>query len=79
MLRAQLREARIEALGMQATGDIGDFFAHGVAPSVIVVDGCELNDPAKGRIIEDLARIVAVIVVDSRTTPSPVLAGTDVL
>ena len=46
MVRAELREANIEALAMQATSDMADGLAHGVVSSLIVVDGAELKNAA---------------------------------
>jgi hypothetical protein len=79
MVRAQLREATVKAIGLEAIRDIGDFLARGITPSVIVIDGSELNDPARRQVVAELARVVPVAVVDSRTTPAPVVPGTDVL
>jgi len=79
MVRAELREANIEALGMQATSDMADALAHGVVPSLIVVDGAELKNAAAREVLENLARNVAVLVIDSRTTPAPALPGAEVL
>ncbi len=79
MVRAELREANIEAIGMQSISDMADALANGVAPSLIVVDGAELETLAARKMLEDLARTVGVLVVDSRTTPAPALPGADVL
>ena len=79
MVRAELREANIEALGMRATSDMADALAHGVVPSLIVVDGAELKNAAAREVLENLARNVTVLVVDSRTTPAPALPGAEVL
>jgi DNA-binding response OmpR family regulator len=77
MVRAELREAHIEALGMETTRDVAESLARGIAPSLIVLDGAELENPAAREALEDLAQ--NVLVVDSRTTPAPALPGAEVL
>jgi DNA-binding response OmpR family regulator len=77
MVRAELREAHIEALGMETTRDVAEALARGIAPSLIVLDGVELENPAAREALENLAR--NVLVVDSRTTPAPALPGAEVL
>src|SRR3981189_2033539 len=47
MVRAELREAGVEALGMQAASDLVDALGRGVAPSMVVIDGIELEKPAE--------------------------------
>jgi DNA-binding response OmpR family regulator len=77
MVRAELREARIDALGMETTRDVAEALARGIAPSLIVLDGAELENPAAREALENLAQ--NVLVVDSRTTPAPALPGAEVL
>ena len=79
MVRAELREANIGALGMQTTSDMADALAHGVVASLIVVDSVELENAAAREVLENLARNIAVLVVDSRTTPTPAMPGAEVL
>ena len=40
-VRAELREAGIEALGLETVDEMGRMIARGVAPSLIVVDGVQ--------------------------------------
>jgi len=61
-VRAELREAGVEALGMETADDAAREIAAGRMPSAIVLDGAV---SATG--IERLARGVPVIVVASRT------------
>jgi hypothetical protein len=79
MVRAELREAGIEALGMEATGDLVEALHRGIAPSVVVIDGIELEKPATREILENMPRNIPILVVDSRVTPAPVLSSAEVL
>jgi hypothetical protein len=79
MVRAELREAGIMALGMEATSDLEKDLRPGVAPSVIVLDGIELVDAAVRKMLEALAQDVAVLVLDSAITPALTFPCTEVL
>ena len=79
MVRAELREAGIMALGMQETGDLEEVLIRGIVPSSIVLDGVELEDPKAQNTLGTLAQNVAVLVVDSAIRPARPLAGTEVL
>jgi hypothetical protein len=79
MFRAELREANIEALGMQGMRDMADALTQGVEPSSILVDGMELKDATARRVLKDLARTVPILIVDSRTEPAPDLPGAEIL
>jgi hypothetical protein len=79
MVRAELREAGIMALGMEVASDLEESLRPGIAPSVIVLDGIQLVDEAVRKMLEVLARDVPVLVVDSAITPAPPLPHTEVL
>jgi hypothetical protein len=79
MVRAELREAGIMALGMEATGDLEEVLIRGVVPSSIVLDGVELEDPKAQNMLETLSQNVAVLVVDSAITPARHVPGREVL
>jgi hypothetical protein len=72
-----LRERGVEALGLETADDIGKALAQGIQPSVVVIDGVELEHEQPREQIANLARQVAVLVVDSRVTPTPLLPGTE--
>jgi AmiR/NasT family two-component response regulator len=74
-VRAELREAGVEALGMETPGEVGEMLARGVAPDAVVVDGEALEEAAARDALENLARRVALLVVDSRVMPAPPLPG----
>lgn len=62
MLRAQLRELGIDALGMETADDMARAMAEGEMPSAVVLEsGPGMESPA----IAELARHVPVIVVAS--------------
>ena len=79
MVRAQLREANIEAMGMENTRDMAEALAGGLAPSLIVLDGVELKNAAARKALERVARIAGVLVVNSAVTPAPPVPGTEVM
>jgi DNA-binding response OmpR family regulator len=78
-VRAELREAGVQALGLETADDVGKELARGVLPSVVVIDASELATPSAREELANLAQRVAVLVVDSRTTPSGGLAGAEFL
>jgi hypothetical protein len=79
MVRAELREAGIEALGMEDIRDMVEAVYRGVRPSVIVIDGVELEKPVMRETVDDMSRSIPILVVDSRVTPAPVLPFAEVL
>jgi len=76
-VRAELREAGVDALGLETADDVGKALARGMAPSVVVIDGAELENSSAREALANLARHVTVIVVDSRVTPAPALIGAE--
>jgi DNA-binding NtrC family response regulator len=76
---AELREANVEARGMQSAQDLAKMLGRGMAPSAVVLDAAELEDSAARDALQNLARHVAVLVVDSRMMPGRVLPGAEVL
>jgi len=79
MVRAELREAGVEALGMQAASDLVDALGRGVAPSMVVIDGIELEKPATREALENMPRNIPILIVDSRIMTAPVLSSAEVL
>lgn len=74
-VRAELREAGIEALGMESVANMAAMIAGGVAPSLVVLDGSEVHDPEAHRALEHLTARIPLLVVDSRLNPAPPLPG----
>lgn len=78
-VRAELREAGIDALGLETVDEMGRMIARGVAPSLIVVDGAELCETKTRAAIENVSSRVPVLVIDSRLNPAPELAGAETM
>jgi DNA-binding response OmpR family regulator len=78
-VRAELREAGIAAMGMQAVDDMARTIAGGIAPDLVVLDGRYLHDPPTRQALQNLASRVPVLVIDSRLNPAPPLPGAQVL
>jgi hypothetical protein len=76
-LRAELRERGVEALGLETVDDVGKALARGIVPAAVVIDGAELDQEPAREAIANLARQVAVLVVDSRLSPAPEIPGTE--
>lgn len=76
-VRAELREAGVDALGLETADDVGKALARGVLPALVVVDAAEVETPLAREALGNLARTVAVLVVDSRTAPAPDLPGAE--
>jgi DNA-binding response OmpR family regulator len=74
-VRAELREAGMEALGMQTVEDMARMIASGVAPSLVVLDGAQLHKPETRASLRNLASRVPILVIDSRVNPAPALPG----
>jgi len=72
MVRAELREAGVEALGMESLADAERAIAEGTMPTVIVLEA-RLLDAAE-RAWETLAKRIPVVLVASRTE-SPQASG----
>jgi DNA-binding response OmpR family regulator len=78
-VRAELREAGIAAIGMQAVDDMARTIAGGIVPDLVVLDGKYLHDPPTRQALQNLASRVPVLVVDSRLNPAPPLPGAQLL
>lgn len=74
-VRAELREAGIDALGMESVANMAAMIAGEVAPFLVVLDGSELHDPEAHRALEQLTARISFLVVDSRLHPAPPLPG----
>ena len=72
-VRAELREAGIEAFGLETVGDLARMIAAGAAPSLIVLDGAQLHETEMRPALQNLASRVPLLVVDSRLNPAPPL------
>jgi hypothetical protein len=77
LLRAQLREAGIEALGLESCDDLAEAIGGGAAPSVIVIDGAELSDAAAREALANVARRIPILVIDSPTAPAAQVPGAE--
>lgn len=78
-LRAELREAGIEALGMETVEDMAQAIAGGIAPAVIVLDGSYLHSPQARQALQNVVSRLPLLVVDSRLNPAPPLAGAQII
>jgi DNA-binding response OmpR family regulator len=74
-VRAELREAGVEALGMETVEDMARMIAAGVAPMLVVLDGAELQKMETRTALRNLASRVPLLVIDSRLNPAPPLPG----
>lgn len=73
-VRAELREAGMEALGMETVEDMARTIAGGMAPSLVVIDGAQLHNPETRQALQNLSsRRVPLLVIDSRLDPAPPL------
>ena len=73
LVRAQLREHGIEALGMESADDAGRAIAAGAMPSAVVLDLTALRGNVAA--LEPLAKRVPVLVVTSPGASAPVWAA----
>ncbi len=65
-VRAELRHAGVEALGMESADDAARMIARGTPPSAVVVDSTAVNaTPESREALSNLARRVPMIVVAS--------------
>jgi hypothetical protein len=74
-VRAQLREAGVEALGLETVEDMARVIAGGITPSLVVIDGAQLHNSEMRRALENLSSRVPLLVIDSRLDPAPRLPG----
>jgi DNA-binding response OmpR family regulator len=74
-VRAELREAGIEALGIETVEDMAEIIAGGIAPNLVVLDGAQLSPPQARQALQNLSARLPVLVIDSRLTPAPPLPG----
>jgi len=79
MVRAELREAGVEALGMEGIRDMVEALHRGIVPAMIVIDGIELEKPVTRETMEDMSRNIPTLIVESRLTPAPVPSSAEVL
>lgn len=76
LVRAELRHAGIEALGMESVDDAGRAIAEGHAPSAIVLDAAQEPDASMERqALRNLAGRVPVVLVASRVERAVPLEG----
>ncbi len=69
-VRAELLHAGLHAVGMDSAGDLAGALAAGRAPSAVVLDAALADEsPTLRAALENLARRVPVVVVDSRIQP----------
>ena len=74
-VRAELREAGIEALGMETVEELARTIAAGLPPSLVVLDGAQLHETETRTALQNLASRVPLLVIDSRVNPAPPLPG----
>lgn len=65
-VRAELREAGIEAIGLESVDDLARMIAQGTAPSAVVLDATQEDLPSHRDSIARLMKRVPVVVVASR-------------
>jgi DNA-binding response OmpR family regulator len=78
-VRAELRQAGIDALGLETIDDMGQMIARGVAPSLIVVDGAQLYETKTRAALENVSSRLPVLVIDSRLNPAPELPAAETM
>lgn len=74
-VRAELREAGIEALGMESVEDLAQAIAGGIAPSLVVLDGALLHKTETRQALQNLSTRVPLLAIESRLNPAPPLPG----
>ena len=72
-VRAELREAGMEALGMKTVEDMARAIAGGTAPSLVVIDGAQLRNSETRQALQTLSSRLPLLVIDSRLDPAPPL------
>ena len=70
-VRAELREAGIEALGMETVEDMARMIARGIVPSLVAIDGALLHETETRQAVQNLSSRLPVVVIDSRLDPAP--------
>ena len=78
-VRAELREAGIEAFGMETVEEMARTIAAGSAPSLVVLDGAQLHDARRRQGLQNLSARVPLLVIDSRLNPAPPLPGAETI
>ena len=78
-MRAELREAGIDAMGMETVEDMARTIAGGVAPDRGGFGWPYLHNPQTRQALQNLASRVPVLVIDSRLNPAPPLPGAELL
>ena len=78
-VRAELREAGVDALGLETTEDLARTIAGGIAPALVVLDGAQLHNAEMRQALQNLTSRVPLLVVDSRLNPGPPLPGAQVI
>ena len=74
-VRAELREAGIEALGLESVEEMARMIAGGIGPSLVVLDGALLHKTETRQALQNLSARLPILVVDSRLNPAPPLPG----
>lgn len=72
-VRAELREAGVEAMGLESVEDMARVIAGGIAPSLVVLDGAGLHNAERRKALENLSSRLPVLLIDSRLDPAPPL------
>lgn len=68
-VRAELREAGLDARGMDSLAEVGEALARGAAPAAIVLDAALEATPVERAAVANLARHASVLVVASHVDP----------
>ncbi len=68
-VRAELREAGLDARGMESLADAGEALAGGLSPAVVILDAALEGTPAEHAALAHLARRVSLLVVASHVQP----------
>ena len=79
LVRAELKEAGLMAIGLDSADSLEQDVANFDRPSVIVLDGTELEKAAVRAQIAELAQDAAVLAVESRISAIPEIPGVAVL
>jgi DNA-binding response OmpR family regulator len=76
-VRAELREAGVDAMGLETADDVGKALANGIVPAVVVIDGEGLEQEQACEAIANLAHRTAVLIIDSKLAPAPTISGAE--
>jgi DNA-binding response OmpR family regulator len=74
-VRAELREAGIDALGMESVEDMARMIASGIVPSVVILDSEQLHRRKMREAVQSLSSRVKVLMIASQLNPEPPLPG----